>query len=366
MTETSIRPVGVVIPKPDEPLLLPQITSKPMDYQVVDLTKEVVTEILLRGQVILANGTYSDKKQLNPRPFDMHLEREYADDMLDGLWKQTHEACAISPSGLIVDGQHRFRAAYLAFKENPDMPPIRVVICFNADPKTFREINKGKKRNTAQDFAIEGVGSAPLIASTVKLLFCYYATRTGSKKNAAEMRVSMIPNNWSRARFSSRRAEAFFEARRETPATKGRGIDSKVDFIKAVAKETSLSPSGLLSARFALIEAGNDPRAVDQFFAILLTGEELPYNNHPAKKLRDWAMRHAAFSGDARVKRDIATMAKGPLHFRLLVQTFNLSARGEELRGNISYDREGKVQPIIILKGVELPGPKAPRLNVIV
>lgn len=370
MVQTEmIKPVGVVIPNPGnaDKLYVPVVTSKPMDYQVVDLTKEVLTEILLRANVILKNGTYSDnKKQLNPRPFDENLEREYRYDMLDGLWEVTHEACAIGANGMIIDGQHRIRAAYEAIKTRPNMTPIRVIICYNADPKTFREINKGKKRNTAQDFAIEGVKYAPLVSSAVKLLFCYYATRPGHVKNEAEAHVSDIPNNWSRARISSRRSEKFFEEHRETLAKKDRGIDSKVDFVKAIAKETSLSPSGLLAARYALIAAGNEIKAVDQFFELLLKGEGMPYSNHPAKKLRDWGMRHGKTNSDARVSREVATLSKGPLHFRLVINQWNLAVRGEELKGNVYYEPKGKVSPIIKLTGGELPGPKAPRLNVIV
>ncbi len=67
-----------------------------MQYQLVNITPEAATAIL--------KGNKGNRK-----PRQSHIEA-LADAMLRGEWKQTHQGIAISPTGKLLDGQHRLLA----------------------------------------------------------------------------------------------------------------------------------------------------------------------------------------------------------------------------------------------------------------
>lgn len=81
-------------------------------------------------------------------------------------WRLTNETIAIAKDGRVVDGQHRLHAVVKAQK------PIRVVICWDADPDTFGVINIGKVRTGNDIWGIAGHTSTNAAASA-KLVYLY-------------------------------------------------------------------------------------------------------------------------------------------------------------------------------------------------
>lgn len=78
------------------------------------------------------------------RRLSKHTVQTYADDMIAGRWRLTHQGIAFDSDGLLVDGQHRLAAIRLAkvtipMWVHPDMPR-----------DTFAYMDVGRQRRAAQ------------------------------------------------------------------------------------------------------------------------------------------------------------------------------------------------------------------------
>jgi hypothetical protein len=83
------------------------------DARVILITPEMAKEML--------------KKNVSNRAIRKVVVKGYADDMLAGAWRTTHQGIAFNSNGDLVDGQHRLSAIVLANK------PIEMLICTYAE-----------------------------------------------------------------------------------------------------------------------------------------------------------------------------------------------------------------------------------------
>jgi hypothetical protein len=293
--------------------------------------KQFALYVLQRAGIVTAEGTLT-KDSTNLRPTSPALIRRFSNDMIDNNWRLTHEDAAIGRSGECIDGKHRFLAVLEAYRRNPDQQPIPMRICYNADPATFPVVNSGKSRNTSDVLAIHGIQHSSRVAHAAKLLYCYNATRPGHTQDAGEQQIPYIPNKWARVTITNTRIIDTVD--------KHPGLLDNLEHTGSVANLSKLSSGALITARYLITKACGHPQAVHGFYELLRTGQGLPYENHPAFTLRDWALRQRR--GDVKITRSSIRIAGGPLHLRLLIQMWNHAVEGNSIE-KPSYSPNGLV-----------------------
>ena len=70
--------------------------AKTMKISIMQITPDLAAEFL--------------KRNTSNRAIKKSKIKKYADDLRRGNWKLTHQGVAISPSGRLLDGQHRLSA----------------------------------------------------------------------------------------------------------------------------------------------------------------------------------------------------------------------------------------------------------------
>lgn len=90
-------------------------------------------------------------KNTSNRPISAKRVSYYASLMTQGKWHLTHQGIAISENDVIIDGQHRLMAVVKA-----DIP-IKFNVTTGADDESFKFVDVGYTRTTANIFSIEGI-----------------------------------------------------------------------------------------------------------------------------------------------------------------------------------------------------------------
>ena len=85
------------------------------------------------------------------RPISNSRVRYYSSLMKQGKWRLTHQGLAISDTGIIIDGQHRL----LAIIESN--MPIDFNVTYGVNDDSFKYVDVGYTRTTANIFAIEDI-----------------------------------------------------------------------------------------------------------------------------------------------------------------------------------------------------------------
>ncbi|MEU4534400.1 hypothetical protein AB0G15_06000 [Streptosporangium sp. NPDC023825] len=310
---------------------------------VVDL--KLATELLQRARLVTPEGTVN-LKQLNKRRLSPSLIRKFSDEMIDGWWRLTHQAIAILPDGGIHDGQHRLLALLDAYRRNPYQQPVTFMICYNADPAVFAFVDKGKRRSPSDDFGIDDLPSAPQLSQAARLLWFWLATRPGRERNAAEARIPVEPYKWAKIEVPSNR---LLQVAAEHP-----GLQDYLEHSLSVARRSYLTPSSVITSRYIVTQAGNDPEKLYEFLELIGSGQNMPYDWHPAWTLRDWSIRSR--TATHKVTRGSLRLAKGPLHLRLIIQMWNHVVEGNKVE-KISYKKEGLIPEALVMP--EQPAPSA-------
>jgi len=109
-------------------------TPKTISYQTVNMTPAVAAEIL-KGN----DGNRSVKKN--------HVDF-LADSMAQGEWKLSHQGVAISPTGRLLDGQHRLLAVV---KSGVTVP---MMVAYNVQEANFAYMDSGITRSNADSLNI--------------------------------------------------------------------------------------------------------------------------------------------------------------------------------------------------------------------
>lgn len=193
------------------------------------------------------------------RPLTNSTVESYARQMQNGLWKWTGEPIIIATDGRLLDGQHRLHACIRA------NAPITISLSFGISPDAFDKIDIGKKRTSSDIFAIHGEANYSMLAAAGKLVWRYENT-------------GFLP----RPELEPQSAELW------------RYVDENHDALRAhVSKHSSLFNStgwGTPSTFVALYYLSGlvAPRAADEFYYQLATGNDLPSRakDYPVIRLR--------------------------------------------------------------------------------
>lgn len=76
------------------------------------------------------------------RPLSPTKVEEWAKEMKQGKWKETHQGIAFDWDGNLLDGQHRLAAIVMSGRT------IKLMITANLDPETYRVIDDGMARDS--------------------------------------------------------------------------------------------------------------------------------------------------------------------------------------------------------------------------
>src|SRR5438876_1801624 len=101
------------------------------------------------------------------RPLSQRTVRDFAQAMVRGEWRVTHQGIAFDTNGVLVDGQHRLAAIVEA-----DVP-VEMTVFTEVPVGAFDVLDTGKRRNAADVLAIEGEKSAVMLAAMVRTVWLY-------------------------------------------------------------------------------------------------------------------------------------------------------------------------------------------------
>lgn len=130
-----------------------------MRISVEAISPEAAREIQTRSEAVA-------QRKLNP----LHVHR-LASQIKAGDWRLTHQAIALDTSDRLIDGQHRIAAIIEA------NTTIELVVARDVDPDVFYVIDTGRARTAANALQIIGIPSAIVVASAIKSLLKYQATK---------------------------------------------------------------------------------------------------------------------------------------------------------------------------------------------
>ena len=84
-----------------------------------------------------------------------------------GQWQVTHQAIAIDPDGVVIDGQHRLTAIAASGMD------VEVMLARDVDPKTFSVLDTGATQSPADVLKISGFTNTNQLAAAARYLLAY-------------------------------------------------------------------------------------------------------------------------------------------------------------------------------------------------
>lgn len=124
----------------------------------------------MRTEIIDMTPQYA-KSLLDANPRNRSLSKKlvtkYADDMSNHAWDDNGSSIKVSPSGDLLDGQHRLSACVRANM------PFRTVICYDVDPKTLLTMDTGRKRTLGDYLKINGYKNYTTLSATAGRVYVY-------------------------------------------------------------------------------------------------------------------------------------------------------------------------------------------------
>lgn len=100
-----------------------------------------------------------------------HLTRSnvkfFADQLIRGEWKLTHQGIAVTKSGHLADGQHRLTAVV------ETGIAARMLVTTDLDDEAFAVLDTGRTRRASDVLSIQGGKHSNIAASAIKLLILY-------------------------------------------------------------------------------------------------------------------------------------------------------------------------------------------------
>lgn len=89
--------------------------------------------------------------------------KAYARDMAAGAWKLTAEPIKISPSGKLLDGQHRLHAVV------ESGATVQMFVAYDVPEDAQAAMDSGSKRTAADALALRGDSQTSLVAATARI-----------------------------------------------------------------------------------------------------------------------------------------------------------------------------------------------------
>jgi len=234
------------------------------------------------------------------RPLRARHVHALAADMAEGRWKFTPDPIAFRHDGVLMNGQHRLSAVLVANKNSPHPIAVPMAVSRGLQEESWAYLDRGIKRNTADEFSRNGIKNAPQVSSSTRLLWRY--------EN----------NLWSNdARVSD---EELFEYLNEKHPT----LPQALSYGKRLAEETAMTPTSgtvclYLSRKADLSGVGLDH---EEWENQVIHGLGFSSQNAPALRLR----RQLANRRTNNIKTNPKT------YMALYAKAFRAWARGKEVR----------------------------------
>src|SRR5687767_6288977 len=135
--------------------------------EFVDIDVEVAREMLLR------NRPYEPGVEDTNRKISTTLVRKYANAMINGHWRTTHQGIGFDTGNWLIDGQHRLLAVCEADRLKPGIV-IRMQVTRGLKPDTFMVVDNGRRRKLADMLAHKGYSNTIALGSTARLVHAYF------------------------------------------------------------------------------------------------------------------------------------------------------------------------------------------------
>lgn len=107
------------------------------------------------------------KENHSNRNLNLKLVSDYARQILSGEWKLNGEAVKLASDGTLLDGQHRLSAIVMAGVA------VEMLVISNLDPALQETMDAGRKRTTADAFAISGESNSAVLASIARRVWMW-------------------------------------------------------------------------------------------------------------------------------------------------------------------------------------------------
>jgi hypothetical protein len=241
--------------------------------------------------------------------------QRYAHDMIKGNWLLTHQAIAIDPEGVILDGQHRLAAVILAGT------PQRFMVARGSDANTFDVIDTGRARNAADTLRISGLTNVNVKAAIARLVLIYdmiKGTTQGIKMPLTSPDILAV--------WEGPRRPLLEEAEREAS--------------RVAAQMDRLGLKTWAAGLYVVItESDPDPAQRDDFFQRLADGALQPPGS-PILSFRRWILANTGSGGAIHT-------ADRPFHFLANgIKTWNDWTAGRD-RGIAIYRMGREPMPVV-------------------
>jgi hypothetical protein len=216
-----------------------------------------------RARALLAN-------QVNQRPLNMSAVLDYTRQILEGLWKVTHQGIAITGAGKLLDGQHRLHAIVRA------NVTVTMLVTYNVEGAAFSVLDVQRKRTAADILGIAGCDVPRFSAAIAKVVIqIYKGTAAANNPCSNDEILAFVEEN-------------------------GKALQRTTGL--AALQRQKATILGAVHFIFARIDA----EKADAFLDAVKTGNNLSANN-PAKRLRE--RLHNQVKGGRFASRDVLSWA---------------------------------------------------------
>lgn len=166
---------------------------------------------------------------------------QYAADMVAGRWTFSNDAITFSPTGKLLNGQHRLNAVIKAGVTIP------MLIMRGVPESAMESMDTGRKRSASDYFKFNGQQNAPLLAAALKLAIIYSDGRIYKDR-----KVQAVSNG---------EMGDFLDA-------EGTALPASVAWVSARARKVDIPPTVKAVAHWLFVDtAGRN--AADGFFEAL-------------------------------------------------------------------------------------------------
>jgi len=153
----------------------------------VDIAKQEGAVMKITYEAVIVTPEMAQNwlsKNLNNRRLSPPRVEVYAQQMRDGLWRETGDTIKFDTEGLLVDGQHRLAAVVKS------QVAVLLTVARNLDPQTKAVIDDVRPRTVADQLSIAGKTHCQMLSAVAKLAMKYmegslYPTRNSRKMGNA-------------------------------------------------------------------------------------------------------------------------------------------------------------------------------------
>lgn len=220
-----------------------------------------------------------------------------------GQWQITHQGIALSPEGIVLDGQHRLLAIIQAGQT------VEVLVMRDVPSDVFHSIDTGASRSPSDSLKIAGYHDTNILAAMVRTMLTYdqVVGTTGGEWQTLDRQVTTADILDYLA--DPDREEAAYAALREGRMVAG-----------AVARFGATTPLAAASLILRTYPTDIGPSTRAEFNARLCDGVMLPQRS-PILALRRWLVSDTGYS-------NLNTSTRRPVTIAIILKAINDYALG--------------------------------------